>query len=100
MKVAGYCRYSSNNQREESIEAQRRAIEEHCKAKGWVVVEWYIDRALSGTSDDRPDFLRMVDDSKDGLFDIVLVHKLDRFSRDAFDKELYKRKLEDNGAIL
>ena len=99
-RVVGYCRFSSNNQREESIEAQERAIKGHCERKGWVIVGWYEDRALSGTSDDRPEFLRMVDDSAEGLFDIVLVHKLDRFSRDIYDKELYKRKLEENGVIL
>ncbi len=99
-RVVGYCRFSSNNQREESIDAQKRAITEHCKRMGWVIVGWYEDKALSGTSDQRPSFLRMVADSEQGIFDIVLVHKLDRFSRNVLDKELYKMELAKNGVEL
>ena len=49
-KAVGYCRYSSNNQREESIEAQMRAIEQYCKAKEIELIRFYKDEAISGTS--------------------------------------------------
>ena len=66
-KAVGYCRYSSNNQREESIEAQIRAIEQYCKTKGIELIRFYKDEAISGTSiKDRESFLEMISDSKTG----------------------------------
>lgn len=57
----------------------------------------YVDRALSARTADRPDFQRMIADSSKGLFDIVLVWKLDRFSRDRYDSAHYKHILKKNG---
>jgi site-specific DNA recombinase len=93
-----YARYSSDNQRSESIDAQIRAIKEYARRKEYEIVGTYIDRAKSGTTDKRPEFLRMIKDSCRGDFNIVLVHKLDRFSRDKYDAVTYKRKLQKNGA--
>ena len=80
-----YARYSSDNQREESIEGQLRECKAFAKKQGMLLVETYIDRALSAKTDDRPDFQRMIKDSENGLFDVVIVWKLDRFSRDRYD---------------
>lgn len=55
-RVVIYARYSSDNQREESIEGQLRECQAYIKAKGYVLVGSYIDRALSARTDDRPDF--------------------------------------------
>lgn len=57
----------------------------------------YIDRALSARTADRPEFQRMISDSGKKLFDVVLVWKLDRFSRDRYDSAHYKRVLKKNG---
>jgi len=57
----------------------------------------YIDEALTATNDNRPEFLQMVDDSKQHLFDVVLVHKLDRFSRSRYDSAFYKKGTRKTG---
>lgn len=99
-RAALYARFSSDNQREESIDAQARAIEDFAKRNGMTLVKKYIDRAKSATSDKRPDFQQMMSDSALGLFDAVIVHKLDRFSRDKYDSAMYKRKLRQYGVRL
>lgn len=97
MRVAAYCRYSSDNQREESIDAQLRAIKEYCKTKRYSLVKVFIDEALTGTTDNRPEFLRMVQESENKSFDAILVHKLDRFARNRYDSAFYKHRLKTNG---
>ncbi|MEK3688259.1 recombinase family protein [Paenibacillus sp. FSL R10-2736] len=95
-----YARYSSNNQRDESIEAQIRAIEEYAKRNNIQIVKVYVDKALTGTNDRRPEFQQMIEDSSKGLFDTLLIHKLDRFSRDKYDSAHYKRILKKNRVRL
>ncbi|WCK57616.1 recombinase family protein (plasmid) [Aneurinibacillus sp. Ricciae_BoGa-3] len=95
-----YVRYSSDNQREESIEAQVRAIEEYAKKHHFHIIEIYADRAKSATVDKRPEFQRLIEDSFNGQFEAVLVHKLDRFSRNKYDSAFYKRKLAKNKVRL
>ena len=100
-KAAFYGRFSSNNQREESIDAQLRATQEFAERNGYEIVATYSDRAKSGTnSSKRVEFLKMIKDAENGLFDVVIVHKLDRFSRDKYDSALYKRKLKQCGVRL
>ena len=82
MTAVIYARYSSDNQREESIEGQIRECTAYAEKNGITVVKHYIDRALSAKTDNRPDFQQMIKDSEKRLFDIVLVWKLDRFARD------------------
>ena len=100
MKAAIYARYSSDNQREESIEAQVRAIKEYADKNGIIITKVYTDEAKSATTDNRPKFLEMIKDSEFRLFDAVIVHKLDRFSRDRYDSAYYKRVLKKNGVRL
>lgn len=99
-RVAQYARFSSDNQRSESIDAQIRAMNQFCKQNHWQVVSTYTDEARSATTDNRPQFQQMITDSSKGLFDIVLVHKLDRFSRDRYDSAIYKKKLKKNNVRL
>lgn len=99
-RVALYARYSSDNSRTESIDAQVRAMTEFCNQNKWKIVETYVDAAYSATTDRRPGFQRMIEDSGKRLFDIVLVHKLDRFSRNRYDSAIYKNKLRHNGVRL
>ena len=93
IQAVAYCRYSSDNQRSESIEAQIRAIKEFCKKEGYVLIKEYIDEAKSGTSDNRPEFLQMIADSAKGDFKAIIVHKLDRFARNKYDSVIYRREL-------
>ena len=97
MKAVIYARYSSDSQREESIEGQIRECTAYAEHNGITVLCSYIDRALSARTADRPEFQRMIKDSDKGLFDVVLVWKLDRFSRDRYDSAHYKRILKKNG---
>ena len=92
-----YARYSSDNQREESIEGQLRECMEYAQRNEITIVGTYIDRALSARTADRPDFQRMIHDSEKRLFDVVIVWKLDRFSRDRYDSAHYKHILKKNG---
>lgn len=98
MNAVIYARYSSDNQREESIEGQLRECKAYAEKNGITVLSTYIDRALSAKTDHRPEFQRMIKDSAKGLFDIVLVWKLDRFSRNRYDSAHYKTVLRKNGA--
>lgn len=95
-----YARYSSNNQREESITAQLRACHDYAKSKGLIVIQEYCDSARTGTNDDRPAFQQMITDSENHSFRFVIVHKLDRFSRNSYDSAIYRRKLQQNGCSV
>ena len=92
-----YARYSSDNQREESIEGQIRECTAYAEKHGITIVKHYIDRAFSAKTDNRPEFQHMVADSAHGLFDIVIVWKLDRFARNRYDSARYKVQLKKNG---
>ena len=100
MKAVIYARYSSDNQREESIEGQIRDCRAYAEYNGIDIVGEYIDRAFSAKTDDRPDFQRMVSDSSKKLFDVVLVWKLDRFARNRYDSAFYRYTLRKNGVRL
>ena len=92
-----YARYSSHSQTEQSIEGQLRVCHEYAQREGFTIVGEYIDRAISGKTDDRPDFQRMVSDSRKRAFQYVIVYKLDRFARNRYDSAVYKHKLKQNG---
>ena len=96
-KIVIYARYSSDRQTEQSIEGQLRVCHEYAERNDYVVVHEYIDRALSGTTDRRPAFLQMIEDSKKKEFEYVLVYQLDRFARNRYDSANYKMKLKKNG---
>ena len=101
INVVAYARFSSDNQRAESIDAQIRAIHDYCDKNGYNLVKVYKDEAISGTStEDREQFLQMINDSKNKNFKYVIVHKFDRFARNRYDHALYEKKLEDNGVKL
>ena len=92
-----YARFSFHSQNEQSIEGQLRVCREFAKNNGIVIVHEYIDRALSGTSDKRPEFLRMIEDARHKKFEIVLVYQLDRFARNRYDSAIYKNRLQKCG---
>ena len=96
MRGVIYARYSSDNQREESIEGQIRENTAYANKNGIDIVGTYIDRAYSAKTDNRPEFQRMIKDSAKKGFDVVIVWKLDRFSRNRYDSARYKAMLRKN----
>ena len=97
MRVVIYARYSSHSQTEQSIEGQLQVCYEYAKNNGYTVIGEYIDRAQSGTTDNRAEFQRMIADSSKHTFDGVLVYQLDRFARNRYDSAINKAKLKKNG---
>ncbi len=97
MKAVIYARYSSDSQREESIEGQIRECTAFAEKNGITILRHYIDRAVSAKTDNRPEFQNMVKDSNKKLFDMVIVWKLDRFARNRYDSARYKAQLKKNG---
>lgn len=97
IKTVIYARYSSDNQREESIEGQLRECKEYADKHNMTIVHTYIDRALSAKTDDRPEFQKMVSDSSKKQFEVVLVWKLDRFARNRTDSAIHRAVLRRNG---
>jgi site-specific DNA recombinase len=92
MRAVIYARYSSDNQREASIEDQVRECRAFIERQGWTLQQTYSDRALSGASMLRPRYQRLLADARDGQFDVVVAEALDRLSRDQEDvAALHKR---------
>lgn len=99
IKAVGYCRFSSDMQREESIEAQEKLISMFAAQNNYEIVDYYYDRAKTGKNMNRPAFQKMLDDSHNGKFQAIIVHKMDRFSRNTVDtlstiEELRSRGIE------
>ena len=80
-----YARYSSDNQREESIDGQLRECRAFAEKNDITLLEPYIDRALYAKTDNRPNFQKMIKDSASKKFDVVIVWKLDRFASNRYD---------------
>ena len=92
MRVAIYARYSSDNQRDASIDDQIRECRQFAQKEGWKVEEAFSDYALTGDNAFRPGFQALIREARRGRFDIVLGESLDRFSRDQEDTAaLFKR---------
>ena len=81
LRAAIYARYSTDEQRPESIEDQFEACRRFCTSQGWTVTETYADAAMTGSSSHRPDYQRLLRDVERGLFDVIVIEALDRLSR-------------------
>ena len=92
-----YARYSSDKQTEQSIEGQLRVCYEFAERNDYKILGTYIDRAISGTTDNRAEFQRMLKDSNKMAWDAVMVYKLDRFSRNKYEMAIHKKTLRNNG---
>ena len=100
-RLVAYYRYSGgSHQTEQSIEGQRRDCETYARIHGMVILHEYIDRHISGKTDDRPEFQQMIADAGKGMFDYVICWKTDRIARSRYDSIVYKKKLRDNGVEL
>lgn len=92
-----YARYSSDSQTEQSIDGQLRVCTEYAKSHDILILDTYIDRAMTGTNDNRPDFQRMIKESNRKQWNYVIVYKFDRFSRNKYETAMHKKTLKDNG---
>ena len=95
-----YARYSCDQQTEQSIEGQLRVCEDYAQRNDILILNTYIDRAMTGTNDNRPDFQRMIKDSARKEWNYVLVYKLDRFSRNKYESTIHKKTLKNNGVTV
>jgi DNA invertase Pin-like site-specific DNA recombinase len=101
MKTAAiYARYSSDRQTEQSIERQLRACNDYADRNGIVVVDTYIDRAMTGKNDKRAEFQRMLKDSAKRAWNCVLIYRTDRFGRNKYELAMNKHTLKQNGIRL
>lgn len=97
MNAVIYARFSSHSQTEQSIEGQIRVCKEYAKRNKINIIGEYIDRATTGTNDNRPEFQKMIAEASTKQFEQILVYKLDRFSRNKYDNVVYKHKLAQYG---
>lgn len=95
-----YARYSSDRQTERSIEGQIRDCREYAQRNNIAIVGTYIDRAMTGTNDNREQFQKMLKDSDNKAWDYCLVYKLDRFSRNKYEMAIHRKHLKDNGVKI
>lgn len=104
LRAALYLRVSTARQAEHdiSIPDQKRQGEAYCEARGYQLVETFVEPGNSATNDRRPEFQRMIEaaTAKPPAFDVVVVHSFSRFFRDEFEMEFYYRKLAKNGVKL
>ena len=92
-----YARYSSAAQKDASIEQQYEACEAFAKREGYTIIERYPDRAISGRTDDRPAFKRMMKDAHTGAFDYVIAWKSNRLGRNMLQAMVNESKLAELG---
>lgn len=98
MKTAAvYARYSCERQNEQSIDGQIHVCQDFAERNDIKIVKTYIDKAMSGTNDNRKAFQRMLKDSDKKEWDYVLIYKLDRFSRNKYEMAIHRKHLKDNG---
>lgn len=99
-KAVIYARYSCEKQTEISIEGQLEVCKKYAVEHDYYVVDTYIDRAVSGRTDQRDGFQQMLKDSALKSFEAVIVYKLDRFSRDKYESAIHRHALRQNGVQL
>ena len=92
-----YARYSSHSQRDVSIEQQVKDCLAYAARNNIYIVACYADRHMTGRTDRRPEFHRMLRDAEAGSWSFVLTWKNDRFARNRYDAAIYKAKLKKCG---
>ena len=101
-KVAIYARVSTEEQAERdlSIPFQLERCRYHAQGKGWEVVKEYVDAGESARTDKRPEFQKMIASARAKEFNVILIHKFDRFARNDYDFITYEKELDDLGIIV
>src|SRR5689334_6816771 len=100
MQAAIYARYSSDNQRDESIEDQVELCRRYARQHGWNVTRVYGDRAASGASAHRTQYQQLFMDAEERLFDVLICEALDRLGRRLSDVARLHDRLEFRGIEL
>ncbi len=96
-----YARYSSERQNDQSIEGQLRICNKYAEDNGLTIVDTYIDRAMTGTNDQRAAFQQMLSDCERAvLWDVVLVYAIDRFGRNSIEIAVNKQRLKKHKKTL
>ena len=99
IRCAFYARFSCDKQRDASIEDQLYACNIYAERHGYKVVAQYCDYAMTGRSDDRPQFLQMIEDAKQGAFDVIVVWKMNRFARNIEEQYYYEHVLRITSGV-
>ena len=100
IKAARYGRYSCDRQQEQSIDGQFRVIDEYAEKNGIEIVATYVDKAMTGTNDNRTGFQQMLRDSDKKEWELLLIYKLDRFNRNKYEMAIHSKHLKDNGVKI
>ena len=100
MRAAAYARYSTDKQSETSIEDQFRNCDQRAEREGWIVMARYSDKAMTGSTTERPEYQRMMADARSHKFDVLLVDDLSRLSRDQIETEQARRRFVHWGIRL
>lgn len=97
-----YARVSTEEQaeRDPSIPFQLERCRYHAQGKGREVVREFVDAGESARTDKRPEFQKMIASARAKEFDVILVHKFDRFARNDYDSIVYEKELEELGISL
>ena len=99
-RAAIYARFSSHNQRSESIEIQVENSTRYCRENGLEVVRIYTDYAKTGRNTERAEFQHMMDDARLGLFDFVVIYKVPRIMRNRDEMALARIMLRKCGVEI
>ena len=92
-----YARYSSHKQGEQSIEGQITAAKAYAEARGYKIIREYVDRAMSGRTDNRDEFQQMLADCAKKQFQVIIVWKVDRFGRNREEITFNKYRCKKQG---
>lgn len=92
-----YARYSSHNQRDVSIEQQVKQCQEFAQRNNLSIIEVYADRAVSGKTDQRPNFQRMMKDAEKKKFRYVIAWKSNRMGRNMLQAMINEARLDEAG---
>ena len=95
-----YARFSTDMQRDASIEDQIRSCREHAARQGLEVVDVYSDKAISGASLMRSGIKKLLRDAQISAFDVVLSEGLDRLSRNQADIASIYQKLQFRDVVI
>lgn len=95
--AAAYARFSTDMQREESIEAQLYDIREYAKKNNIIITDIYTDEGITGRSEVRDGFKDMMKAALERRYDYIIVHKVDRFARNKYISAMYKHNLKVKG---
>ena len=100
MRAVIYARYSSDQQRDASVEDQVRLCKERITAERWTLTQVYADRAISGATTLRPGYQGILEGAREAAFDVVVAEALDRLSRDQEDVAALFKRLKYAGIRL